>query len=223
MGDFFENCFSGSSPQNYAQQQCATISYRSTQTEKEVNAVYGVSEVVEPDKTWNIMVCRTTRRTGSEETTRKDHDMVFSISSDRQIVKGCRTGLREVSKGTFELVGCQHRLRYGDQPSPQNLYVNLQITTPAREQISVSLPIESFRDIASLIKTLEEAHISIDKKYLKIWLRDNVPKIEEFTPTTKMIGWWRDEHGKLFTDTRKNSEKVMRAVIIGGTYRNTLV
>ena len=207
MGDFFEKCFSGSSPQNYAQQQCETFSYRSTKTEKEVNAVYGVSEVVEPDKTWNIMVCRTTRRTGSEENTRKDHDMFFPISSDRQIVKGCRTGFKEVSKGTFEAVGCENRLHYREQPSPQNLYVILQITTPAREQISVSLPIEFFRDIPTLIKTLEEAHISIDKKYLKIWLRDNVPKIEEFTPTIKMIGWWQDKYGRLFTDNEEEYRK----------------
>lgn len=180
---------------------------RNTKTEKQVSVSSSIIEVVEMNKQGNFMVHKKFKYLNTDTDTGLYHSMFLHDGSNRTKVTYNGTTCNLACHGTFEVVGCQHRLRYGEQPSPQNLYVNLQITTPAREQISVSLPIESFRDIPSLIRTLEEAHISIDKKYLKIWLRDNVPKIEEFTPTTKMIGWWRDEHEKLLTDNEEEFRK----------------
>ncbi len=190
---------------------------RNTKTEKQVSVSSSIIEVVEMNKQGNSMVHKKFKYLNTDTDTSLYHSMFLHDGSNRTKVHFEGTTYDLACYGTFELVGCQHRLRYGEQPSPQNLYVILQITTPAREQISVSLPIESFRDIPSLIRTLEEAHISIDKKYLKTWLRDNVPKIEEFTPTTKMIGWWRDEHGKLFTD---NEEEFRKGYESGYYWRN---
>lgn len=180
---------------------------RNTKTEKQVSVSSSIIEVVEMNKQSNIMIHKKIKYLNTDTDTGLYHSMFLHDGSNRTKVTYNGTNFNLACHGTFELVGCQHRLHYREQPSPQNLYVILQITTPAREQISVTLSMKAFCNIQSLMKTLEEAHISIDKKYLKIWLRDNVPKIGEFTPTTKMIGWWRDEHEKLFTDNEEEFRK----------------
>ena len=173
---------------------------RNTTSDKTVKSLSGVYEVVEANKESNAMIYKKSRQFYTETDTDKYHDMFFSSGTDRQKIHNYGTSLRFACKGIFEIGSCEYRLHYGELPSPKNKFINLEVKTPSQDKTSISICEEVFCYSSILQKNLQKVGIFIDKKYLDIWLRDAIPKIAELTPTTKLLGWWLNEYGKLLTD-----------------------